>query len=137
MTTHYLREDSADEDTVREDSAHTPDPGFVRNEKGHVTVVHHGAEQPAAPVPLVAPAAVPEPDRCDDTLRAPPQHYNLNESIGQFDPGSTSNRAVRGFGKWDQGSRPLPPPGQRAIRGRPHPLRQPVARRWPRLASQT
>ncbi len=82
MTTQYLRVDS-----VREDGAHAPDPGFVRNEKGQVTVVHHGAEQPAAPVPLMAPAAVPDPDPCDDAL-TPPQYYKLNESIGQFDQGS-------------------------------------------------
>jgi hypothetical protein len=72
-----------------------PDPGLGFKEKGDLTVVQDGAEQPAAPVHSMVPAAVLDPDRRDDTVRTLPKSYILIESIGRFDQGSQSKRKVR------------------------------------------
>ncbi len=80
------------------DSTTTPThraSGLRCREKGDPTVVQNGAEQPAAPVPLVVPAAELDPDRRDDTVRTLPKNNILNEMIGRFDEGSQSNRQVR------------------------------------------
>lgn len=72
-----------------------PVPGLGCKEKGDLTLVQDGAQQPAAPVPLMVPAAVLDPDRRDDTVRMLPKNDILNESIGRFDQGSQSKREVR------------------------------------------